>query len=417
MKSKSTMQLYTRFILKNGLTVLMLPDSSSKMVAVSVLYRVGSRDEQEGKTGLAHLFEHLMFSNCGSGIDFDEIMQNAGGESNAFTTTDTTQYYNVAPADQIELILELEARRMNGFKLKKQDFKIQQQVVIEEFSEHYLNNPYGLFSHKIMPMAYERHPYRWPVIGISQDELKTLTIEDAKEFYESYYSPSNSILVICGQFDTSTCEEQIKKHFESIPSGHTNKNKYDQETSPQNKKVAQVEATIPEDALYIAFRSAGRIDHDFYTLDFLTDVLAEGKSSLLYSKLKKEKMWFSSIDCYMTSTTDPGLIVLEGKINNGIQLEQAEEGIWEIIENMKQELISDHEWQKYMNKNESAYLFSQLGVINQALNLSYCEWLGDPDMIYTELEHYKKITKEDIRQAAQKYFDREQACYLYYKRI
>lgn len=406
---------YQKYHLENGLTVLLQKDVTTKMAAVCVLYKVGSRDELPIKTGIAHLFEHLMFSNCGPDIDFDSILQNAGGECNAFTTTDTTQYYSIAPAQQLELLLALEATRISGFHVSNKDFKTQQRVVIEEFSEIYLNNPYGDFTHLLMNLAYKTHPYRWPVIGFSREQLKELNLKDAEHFYNKYYHPANAILVVNGNIEWNHAKTLIEKYFGKIKSNEFSPRNYPQEVSLNEVRSVTIAKELPEEGFYYAFQSSGRMDPDFYAIDFMTDILSEGKSSMLYSKLKKETMICSSIDCYITATTDPGLIILESKINKGHTIEEAETEFWKIIDDLKNNSIPDHTWEKYMNKNESAYLFSQLGVINQALNLSYAEWLGNPDLVYTELENYKNLKKEQIQATAQKYFQRDKHCSLYYR--
>lgn len=385
------------------------------MAAVCVLYKVGSRDESQDKTGIAHLFEHLMFSNCGPDLDFDSVLQNAGGECNAFTTTDTTQYYSIAPAPQLELLLALEAKRISGFQVSQKDFKTQQRVVIEEFSENYLNNPYGDFTHRLMDLAYKAHPYRWPVIGLNQEHLVNLRIHDAEMFYHSFYHPRNAILVVHGNFEWDTAKQLVEKHFGKLQSFPTHDRSYPKEEPMQALRTESVKRDLPEEGFYYAFHSCGRSDPGFYALDFMTDMLAEGKSSMLYSRLKKEKLICSTIDCYITSTKDPGLIIVEAKINRGHNIEEAETEFWNIIDELKQNPISEHSWEKYQNKNESAYLFSQLGVINQALNLSYAEWLGDANLVYTELENYKNLKKEDIQSAAKQYFQKEKCCSLYYR--
>ncbi len=406
---------FERYQLDNGLTVLLQKDATTKMAAVCVLYKVGSRDETPDKTGIAHLFEHLMFSNCGPEIDFDSILQNAGGECNAFTTTDTTQYYSIAPAQQLELLLALEANRISGFHVSPKDFKTQQRVVIEEFSEIYLNNPYGDFTHHLMSLAYKVHPYRWPVIGFSRDQLKELSIKDAEHFYHTYYNPANAILVINGNFDNEQTKALVEKYFGKIKSSICNARYYPKEAEMNERRIKTITREVPEEGFYYAFHSSGRIDPDFYAIDFMTDMLSEGKSSMLYSRLKKEKMICSTIDCYITATTDPGLIIVEAKMNHGHSIEEADQEFWNIIDELQNKSIEDHSWEKYMNKNETAYLFSQLGVVNQALNLSYAEWLGNPNLVYTELENYKKLKKEQIQDAAKKYFQKEKCCRLIYK--
>ncbi len=405
----------TRYVLDNGLTVLLLPDTSTKMVALCMLYKVGSRNETQDTAGIAHLFEHLMFSNCEKDIDFDEVLQSVGGESNAFTSPDTTQFYNIVPAHQLELVLCLESQRLNGYKVNKKDFLTQQSIVIEEFSEHYLNNPYGLFSHHLFRLAYQKHPYQWPVIGNSREQLAAITIDHTRQFFDQYYTPSNLILVVHGNVDVEECRRLISKYFGKIKGRRPIQQAFTTEPKIENIRKEVYHGQWPENAFYYAFHCCKRKDPDFYALDFLTDILAEGKSSMLYARLKKDRMLFSTIDCYLTATSDPGLIIVEAKLNNKVQMQEAESAFWEVINELQTEPISDHVWEKYQNKNESAYLFSQLGLVNRALNLSYAEWLGDPELIYNEIENYRKISKEDIMSAAEKYFTKNAHCALYYQ--
>ncbi len=406
---------FERYQLENGLTVLLQKDHTTRMAAVCLLVKVGSRDESPDKTGIAHLFEHLMFSNSGHKIDFDSILQNAGGECNAFTTTDTTQYYSIAPAQQLELLLALEANRVNDFKVSKKDFKTQQKVVIEEFSETCLNNPYGDFTHHLMNLAYQIHPYRWPVIGLNQEQLSTLTIEDAEQFFHTFYNPSNLILVVNGNIEMAETKNLINRYFGKMKSSAMVIRHYPKESVLPHARSLNIHKELPEEGFYYAFHSCGRMEPDFYAIDFMTDILSEGKSSVLYRRLKKEKLICSTIDCYITATTDPGLIILESKLNQGHTIEEAETEFWNIIHELQNTSISDHNWEKHMNKNESAYLFSQLGVINQALNLSYAEWLGNPNLVYNELENYKKLNKDQIQESLIKYFQKERCCSLYYR--
>ncbi|MBK9270452.1 MAG: insulinase family protein [Saprospiraceae bacterium] len=410
---KANTKPYHRFVLNNGLTVIGVPDQNTRLIGVCVLYKVGSRDEDPNKTGIAHLFEHLMFSNSGKGIDFDNILQMAGAESNAFTTPDTTQYYNIAPDACLELLIQMEAIRMEGFKVSKKDFLTQQKVVIEEFSENYLNNPYGLFSHWLMDLAYTQHPYKWPVIGKSIEQIAGLRFEDASEFYHQYYHPSNAILVVSGHFEEKNLLRFAEKYFGNIHEGQKNNKIYPQEPVPMHKKEKTVLGIFPEDALYIAWPSPGRMSNEFYALDMATDILSDGRSSLLYSRLKKEKMLFSNIDCYLTATTDPGLIILEGKRTEGVSRATALQEIRILLDQLVEEGISDHTWEKYLNKNESAYYFSQQGVINQALNYSYSEWLGDPDLVMHEFERYRALDKAQVIQAIRENFSDEKASFLF----
>lgn len=410
------MKNYSRFELDNGMRVLVKPDTTTRMASLCILYCVGSRDEHADKTGLAHLFEHLMFSNCGKDIEFDEIIQSAGGDSNAFTNTDTTQYFDVAPAQHLELLLQLEATRMSGFQVPPKELATQQKVVVEEFSEHYLNNPYGMFSHRLMALAYKKHPYRWAVIGMTPEHIEAATIYDVKAFYSRYYNASNAIMTICGDVDPDQVIGLVKKHFAHLSPGPQNHAVYPQEDPRTEIQMVNYYEDIPEEAIFIALPAPARLEDDFYALDFLTDLLSEGKSSILFRELKKELQIFTSIDCYLTASADPGLIIIEGKLVEGVDIETGEREIMRVIDRYKSELISDRQWAKYRTKNETAYQFSQMGVVNQALNLSYAEWLGKPDLINDELERYLALTKEDIQRVAQQYFRWDIATKMYYRK-
>lgn len=409
------MQHFHREILNNGLTIITVPNIHSKLCCVSVLYKVGSRDENPNRTGMAHLFEHLMFSNCGNSVDFDNLIQNAGGDCNAFTTHDTTQYYNVAPVSQLELLLQLEALRMNGFNISLESFKIQQKVVIEEFSEHYLNNPYGMFSHDLMPLAYQIHPYQWPVIGKNIDQLKKLSFTEIKTFKEEYYTARNAILVVVGNFEHDSIMKNIIKYFDPIQSNSLPIPKLSSEPPQIERRELVKLGKFPEEALYIAFHGCDRKHKDYYALDFATDILSEGKSSVLYRKLKKEYMIYSSVDCYTTSTFDAGLIIFEGKLMKDKNIEEGIASFKNVIDELKINPIQSSTFQKYLNKNESAYLSSQIGVVNQALNFSYAEWLGDANLVNNELEKYQSVSILDIQQAFNRYFNFDAASYLIYK--
>ena len=256
---------------------------------------------------------------------------------------------------------------------------------------------------------------RWPVIGFNQNQLKELDISDAEYFYNTYYNPTNAVLVVNGNIDWEETKALIEKHFGKIKAGLSGIRFYPKESELNTKRSLTISKELPEEGFYFAFPYCGRMDPDFYAVDFMTDMLSEGKSSMLYKRLKKESLLCSTIDCYITATTDPGLIIVEAKLSQGRIIEEAEQEFWTIIQELKNHKIPDHTFEKYMNKNESAYLFSQLGVMNQALNLSYAEWLGNPNLVYTELDNYLSLTKDQIHEAANKYFMEDQFCSLYYR--
>jgi len=406
---------FTKFILDNGLTVLVHEDDSTPLVAVNVLYNVGARDESPEKTGFAHLFEHLMFGGSANIPDFDEPIQLAGGENNAFTNNDITNFYEVLPAENIETAFWLESDRMKLLKFDQKSLETQQKVVVEEFKETCLNQPYGDAWHHLADMAFKIHPYRWPTIGKIPKHVEDATLEDVKEFYFKYYRPNNAILVVAGNIKIDQIKSLVEKWFGDIPRGDVPVRKLELEP-PQRKIQKQINpAKVPADALYLAFHCPGRVDASYYAADLLSDILANGSSSRLFRKLYKEERLFNSIDAFVTGNIDPGLLIIEGKPMPGVTLEQAEQAIWRELNLLKTIGPSEIELQKYKNKVESLLVFSEANVLNKAINLAYFELIGNADLINTEKAEYLKVSKEDIRSMAQEIFTEENCSELYYK--
>ncbi len=406
---------YSRFELQNGLRVLIHEDVSSPMVAVNVLYNVGARDESPEKTGFAHLFEHLMFGGSKNVPDFDEHIQLAGGDSNAFTNNDVTNFYDIVPKENIETAMWLESDRMKSLDFSEKSLEVQRKVVVEEFKETCLNQPYGDVWHHIADMAYEVHPYRWPTIGKIPEHVEDATMEDVKDFFHKYYHPNNAILVVSGNIETAEAFKLVKKWFADIPSGERLKRTIPQEPPQKEIHFRNQQAKVPVDALYLAFHTPDRIDKDYYATDLLSDVLCNGKSSRLYRKLMKELKLFTSIDAYITGNIDPGLLIIEGKPAEGIKLEDAEAAIWKELELLKSELIPEVELQKYKNKVESALVFAEASILNKAINLAFFELLGDAELINEEAKFYQAINTKDIKRLANKILTRENCSELYYR--
>lgn len=406
---------FTKFILENGLTVLVHEDDSTPLVAVNVLYNVGARDESPEKTGFAHLFEHLMFGGSDNIPDFDEPIQLAGGENNAFTNNDITNFYEVLPAENIETAFWLESDRMKLLKFDQKSLETQQKVVVEEFKETCLNQPYGDAWHHLAEMAFKIHPYRWPTIGKIPKHVEDATLEDVKEFYFKYYRPNNAILVVAGNIKTDQVKSLAEKWFGDIPKGEVPVRKLELEP-PQRKIQKQINpAKVPADALYLAFHCPGRVDEAYYAADLISDILANGSSSRLYRKLYKEERLFNSIDAFVTGNIDPGLLIIEGKPMPGVTLEQAEQAIWRELNLLKTTGPSEAELQKYKNKVESLLVFSEANVLNKAINLAYFELIGNADLINTEKGEYLKVTTAQIRDLAKEIFTEENCSELYYK--
>jgi predicted Zn-dependent peptidase len=396
---------YNRFILENGLRVLVHEDNSTPLAVVNIMYDVGSRDEQAGQTGFAHLFEHLMFGGSIHIPDYDEPLQRAGGENNAYTTNDITNYYCTLPAENIETAFWLESDRMLSLAFSKKSLDVQRKVVCEEFKEHYINKPYGDLWHKMRELAYKVHPYQWMTIGKELSHVENAKIQDVKDFFFKHYRPSNAILVVAGKVKTEEIRQLAEKWFGPIEKGDKYVRNLPVEPVQNEARLLEITADVPLDAFLKTWHIAGRIDKGYYVADLITDILSGGGSSRLYQKLVKEKQLFSAIDCYHFGTVEPGLLAIEGKLVKGVKMEDAENAVNAEIEQLKTELISENELQKVKNKTESVIAFEDMSVMNRANSLAFYELLGDAALINTELEKYNAISAEDIRNCSREIFD------------
>jgi predicted Zn-dependent peptidase len=365
---------------------------------------VGSRNEDPSKTGFAHLFEHLMFSGSQNVPDFDEVVQNAGGESNAFTNNDITNFYEILPADNIETALWLESDRMRYLVCGQKEFDIQQKVVIEEFKETTLNQPYGEVWHSISAATYKKHPYRWPTIGLTPEHIEGAKLSDVKAFYDSYYRPNNAILTISGNINYQKAFELVEKWFGDIPAGPQVMQHWQQE-DPQTEfqRISSI-ANVPLRSIYLNFHMSHRTHMDFYICDVISDILSGGRSSRLYQRLLKEKEVFSYIDAYVTGTVDPGLFLIEAKPNEKIENEKAVDSIWSELEELKQGKIGEEELEKVKNKIESSLVFSEVNNLNKAINIAYFEMIGDVSLINQQSDLYRNVTVDDIKRVSQTIF-------------
>lgn len=406
---------YTRFTLENGLRVIVHQDPSTPMAVLNVLYDVGSRDESPEKTGFAHLFEHLMFGGSANIPDFDVPMQMAGGENNAFTNSDITNFYDVLPAQNLETAFWLESDRMLGLNLDKQVLETQRKVVLEEFKETCLNKPYGDVWHHLSSLVYQKHPYRWPTIGLEPKHIEEASMTDVQQFYGNYYAPNNAIAVVAGNVTEIQVRALAEKWFGDIPACEIPSRSLDLEPEQAENRRLEIEADVPIDSIYMAFRMPDRLHPDYYTIDLISDILCSGNSSRLYRRLVREQELFSYIDCYITGTIDPGLLIVEGKPSSGVSLEDAEQAIWKQLNELKDELIAEKELQKIKNKVESNLIFAESSVLNKAINLAFFEVAGDLDRINREVDFYRVITSEDIQRLAQKTLRIDNCSILYYK--
>ncbi len=406
---------FDKFVLNNGLRVLVHQDKSTPMVAVNVLYDVGARDESPDKTGFAHLFEHLMFGGSANVKNFDDPVQLAGGDSNAFTNNDITNFYDIVPAENLETVFWLESDRMLDLNINAKSLGTQQKVVVEEFKETCLNEPYGDVWHHISDIAYKVHPYKWPTIGLVPKHIEDANLEDVQQFYKKYYNPSNAILVVAGNTTKAHVEKLCDKWFADIPAGPKHQRNLPEEPvqTEQNLRIAE-KLHVPVDALYMAFHIGKRNDDEYYSVDLLSDILSNGPSSRLYRRLLKEKQLFSSIDAYITGNIDPGLLIIEGRPADGISLEQAEAAIWEELEIIKAQKIPEDELVKLKHKIETTLIFSEANVLNKAINLAFFELMGDPNKINKETQNYQAVTTEDIFNVANKTLKKTNCSTLFY---
>jgi len=400
--------------LDNGLRVLVHTDKSTPMAVVNVLYDVGAKDENPEKTGFAHLFEHLMFGGSINIPSYDEPLQVAGGENNAFTTNDLTNYYCQLPADNIETAFWLESDRMLSLAFGKKSLDVQRKVVCEEFKEHYINKPYGDLWHKMRELAYTTHPYRWMTIGASLKHVEDATLEDVKGFFFKHYTPCNAILVVAGNVEFNTVKSLAEKWFGPIPAGERYNRMLPVEPEQKSARRLEVKSGVPLDALVKCWHMSSRMDDRYYAFDLISDILSGGGSSRLFQKLVKEKQMFSSIDCYHFGSTDPGLMTIEGKVVKGVDIREAEKALMEEIRHLQLNGISETELEKVKNKAESAMAFEDMSLMNRASSLAMYENLGDANLINTELSKYQAVTAEQIKSQSQWLFRDENCSTMYY---
>ncbi len=405
---------FEKFTLENGLRVLVHEDNSTPMAVVNVLYDVGAKDENPEKTGFAHLFEHLMFGGSINIPVYDEPLQVAGGENNAYTTNDLTNYYCQLPSENIETAFWLESDRMLSLAFGKKSLEVQRKVVCEEFKEHYINKPYGDVWHKLRTLVYTTHPYKWMTIGASLKHVEDATLADVKAFFKKHYNPSNAILTVAGNVNVAQVKELAEKWFGTIPAGE----KYNRNLPVEPKQTAprtlEVKADVPLDALYKCWHIYPRTDDRYYTADLITDILSGGGSSRLYQSLVKEQQLFSNIECYHMGSTDAGLLVIEGKLVKGIDIKKAEQAINEEIKKIQANGVTVTELEKVKNKTESALAFEDMSVMNRASSIAMYELLGDADLMNSELKKYRAVTAENILAETRIIFDENNCSTMYY---
>jgi zinc protease len=409
-----TMITYEKYKLKNNLTLIVHEDNSTPMAHVNILYDVGARDEDENRTGFAHLFEHLMFGGSINIPNYDEPLQLVGGENNAFTTNDITNYYCTVPAENLETAFWLESDRMLSLAFTDKSLEVQRSVVIEEFKQRYLNQPYGDVWLLLRPLAYKQHPYKWATIGKEISHIEQATMIDVKDFFKKHYHPGNAIMVVGGNVKANEVKRLAEKWFEPIPEGIKVNRALPMEPKQTEARKLTVERDVPVNAIYKTYHMCARNDNDYHAMDVLSDILSRGNSSRLYKSLLKEQNIFNDINAYVMGDFDKGLFVISGKLNDGVSMEVAENSILEEIKKLQDVLVPEDELQKCKNKVESSLTFSETDVLNKTTNLAISELMGDADLINDEINKYANVSINDIQRLAKEVLAETNCSTLYY---
>ncbi|MBO5351293.1 MAG: insulinase family protein [Alistipes sp.] len=406
---------YKKRILENGLTVVVNRDRSSKLSAVNLLYKVGARNEDPDRTGFAHLFEHLMFRGTCDVPSFDLPVQMASGEDNAFTNNDYTNFYLTLPVDNLETALWLESDRMQGLWITPEKLETEKRVVVEEFRQRYLNQPYGDQTMLLRALAYRIHPYRWATIGRSTDHIEGATLDEVEHFYRTFYRPSNAVLALSADRDEEAMLDLAEKWFGELQDTPFTPAPIPQEPQQEEARTLVVERDVPATTISIAYHMGDRLSKDFCTGDLVSDLLSGGDSSRLYQHLVKDERLFASVNAYISGDVDPGLFILTGQLLPTTTEEQAIEAFHRETESLKHEAASAYELEKVKNKFEANALFGELNVMNKAMNLCYYDFLGDLELINREIAQYRSIDTERIFEFARRIFRAENSSTLIYR--
>lgn len=404
-----------RLVLSNGLRLVHYEDTSTQMVALNVLYDVGARDEHPDHTGFAHLFEHLMFGGSVHIPDYDTPLQQAGGENNAWTNNDITNYYLTVPRSNVEIGFWLESDRMQELAFSEDSLDVQRGVVMEEFKQRCLNQPYGDTGHLIRALAYKVHPYRWPTIGKELSHIANATLAEVKEFFFHFYAPNNAVLAVTGNISWEETVRLTEKWFGGIPRREVMKRNLPQEPEQTKEHREVVVRDVPVDALFMAYHMCARESSDYYVFDILSDILSNGRSSRLTQKLVQEQHLFSNIDAYISGSRDAGLLHISGKLANGVSLEQAEAAVHRELDELKNVLVDSHELDKVKNKFESSQIFGNINYLNVATNIAWFELTGQAEDINLEVEKYRAVSASQLMNVAQHTFCERNRSVLYYK--
>lgn len=404
-----------KHILNNGLRLVHSQDDSTQMVALNILYNVGARDENPAHTGFAHLFEHLMFGGSVNIPDYDGPLQLSGGENNAWTNNDITNYYLTVPRQNVETGFWLESDRMLSLDFSERSLEVQKGVVTEEFKQRCLNQPYGDVGHLLRPLAYKVHPYQWPTIGKELSHIANATLDEVKDFFFRFYAPNNAVLAVTGNIAFDEAVRLAEKWFGPIPRREVPVRSLPQEPPQMEERRLMVERNVPLDALFMAYHICDRQSPDYYAFDILSDILSNGRSSRLNQHLVQERKIFSSIDAYISGSVDAGLFHISGKPAAGVSLEQAEAAVRGELQALQETLIAEQELEKVKNKFESTQIFGNINYLNVATNLAWFELNGRAEDMEREVERYRAVTADQLREVAQTAFNKANGVVLYYK--
>ncbi len=405
---------YEKFTLKNGLRVIVHHDASTPIVAFNLVYNVGAKDENPKQTGFAHLFEHLMFGGSINIPSYDEPLERVGGSNNAFTNNDITNYYETLPKENLETAFWLESDRMLSLAFTDKSLEVQRQVVIEEFKQNYLNQPYGDTNLLLRPLVYKKHPYQWSTIGKEISHIESASMQDVKNFFYSHYAPNNAVLTVAGDVTTEEIKILAQKWFGDIERREIKQRTYEQEPTQNEYRFLKVEREVPADALQMAFQMCDRLAPEYYATDLLSDILSNGKSSRLYKNLVQEQQIFSELDAYIMGSHDKGMFMFNGKLMPNKTIEEGEAAIWQQIDLLLEKGLEDGELLKVQNKVEANLIFGDMSVLNKAMNLSMFELLGDAEMINQETQKYKAVTEKEFLENAKKVLRKNNCSSLHY---
>lgn len=406
-----------KYILDNGLKLIVHTDKSTPLTAFNILYNVGSKHEDPDMTGFAHLFEHLMFSGTKSVPDFDSALEIAGGESNAFTNSDITNFYITIPTDNLERALWLESDRMRGLDLSAKNLRVQKDVVSEEFRQRYLNQPYGDSMLFLRPLVYKVHPYRWPTIGMDLSHIEKASSQEARKFFSRFYSPDNAIIAISGNISPKKACNLVEKWFGSIPPANYVRPEIPDEPEQNESRKLILERPVPANVIFKTWVIPARSNPEFHIYDMITDILSGGESGRLFTSLVRGKRIFNEINSYVSGETDGGMLIIMGALADGITFQLAEEAMMEEVDSLRSSLVSENEYQKVINRFESEFHLSHTGALAKATALSFHELLGDANSINSEIANFKSVKREDILLTSSHRLIEERASTLYYKSI